>query len=52
MTDVKKCENPTCSCVPDKGEKYCSAHCEGLGKGTEIMCKCGHGQCAGDVDAV
>jgi hypothetical protein len=51
MSDAKKCANPVCSCVPEKGEKYCSAHCEGLGTQTEVVCKCGHGHCAGEATA-
>jgi hypothetical protein len=51
MADAKKCANATCSCVPEKNEKYCSAHCEGLGSQTEVVCKCGHAHCAGEATA-
>ena len=49
MADAKKCANPACTCVPEKGEKYCSAHCEGLHKQVEIVCKCGHEHCGGNA---
>ena len=42
---TKKCANAACSCVAPEKEKYCSAHCEGVGKKTEIMCTCGHPSC-------
>lgn len=45
MASSKKCANPACNCpAPDK-EKYCSAHCEGIGDKTEIVCTCGHDGC-------
>jgi len=49
MSNTKKCTNPACSCIPADKEKYCSPHCEALGKATEIVCKCGHPHCAGEV---
>jgi hypothetical protein len=49
MAKPKKCANPACSCVPADGAKYCSAHCEGIGDRVEVMCRCGHPECAGDV---
>jgi hypothetical protein len=49
MAKVRKCANPACSCGPADGAKYCSAHCEGIGNGTEVVCRCGHRECAGDV---
>jgi hypothetical protein len=29
MPETKKCENSACSCIPDKGQNFCSTHCEG-----------------------
>lgn len=49
MSEQKTCANPACTCVPEKGEKYCSAHCEGMGDKTEIVCKCGHEHCGGNA---
>lgn len=49
MSDVKKCANPVCSCIPPEKEKYCSAHCEGMGDKVEVMCGCGHATCSGEV---
>jgi hypothetical protein len=46
MATTKKCANPACNCVPTGKEKYCSAHCEGIGDKTEIMCTCGHEGCS------
>ena len=51
MTKSKKCANPACTCVPSDGEKYCSAHCEGIGKGFEVMCRCGHSDCGTDTSS-
>lgn len=49
MSDQKKCGNPACSCVPPKGEKFCSAHCESVKGTTEVACQCGHPECQGDA---
>jgi hypothetical protein len=49
MAETKKCGNPPCDCVPNDGEKYCSAYCEGAGEGTDVVCHCGHAECEGDV---
>lgn len=46
---TKKCANPTCDCVPEDGSKYCSAHCEGAGDSTELVCRCGHSCCSADI---
>jgi hypothetical protein len=48
MSDPKKCENPACSCIPQKGESFCSPRCEAAKGTTEIMCQCGHPGCRGD----
>jgi hypothetical protein len=47
MAETKKCGNPACSCVPDKGEEFCSAHCEATEGQTEVVCQCGHSHCGG-----
>lgn len=47
MTDIKTCANPACSCIPPEKEKFCSAHCEGLGDKVEVLCGCGHDSCRG-----
>jgi hypothetical protein len=52
MADTKKCENPACSCVPAKGDNFCSPHCEGTKGTTEIICECGHPTCRGDATKV
>ena len=49
MSDLRKCGNPTCSCIPANGEEFCSTHCEGIKGTTEIMCQCGHPGCRADV---
>jgi hypothetical protein len=52
MSDSKKCKNVACSCIPEKGEDYCSAHCEGMKGSTEISCACGHASCKGGMTHV
>ena len=47
MTDVKTCANAACSCIPPEKQKYCSAHCEGMGDKVEVLCGCGHDSCRG-----
>lgn len=42
---LRKCANAACNCVPPNKEKFCSAHCEGIGDKTEIVCTCGHEGC-------
>ena len=49
MSDVKKCGNPACSCVPPAKEKFCSPHCEALQGSVEISCQCAHAACAGEA---
>jgi hypothetical protein len=52
MSESKKCENPACSCIPEKGQNFCSAHCEGTKGATEVVCECGHPSCKGDATRV
>ena len=49
MDKPKKCANPVCTCIPDDKSKYCSAHCEGQAGRVEVMCRCGHDECGGNV---
>jgi hypothetical protein len=49
MDKPKKCANPACTCIPDDKSKYCSAHCEGQAGRVEVMCRCGHAECGGNV---
>lgn len=48
MADENTCKNPSCTCVPQPGDKYCSASCEGAGDTIEIDCDCGHPECGGN----
>jgi len=41
MSEPKKCENFACSCIPEKGQSFCSAHCEGTKGATGVVCECG-----------
>jgi metallothionein len=41
MSEPKKCGNSACSCMPEKGQSFCSTHCEGTKGTTEIICECG-----------
>jgi hypothetical protein len=45
MGNLKKCANMTCTCIAPEKKKYCSDHCEGIGKRMEIICLCGHADC-------
>ena len=47
--DKAKCANAACDCVPEKGEKFCSAFCEAEEDQASIVCRCGHAGCKGDV---
>jgi hypothetical protein len=41
----KRCGNPACTCVSEKKDKFCSAHCEALQGAVETICQCGHSSC-------
>ena len=41
-------KNAPCTCPVDKGEKYCSVHCQSTPNTVQIDCDCGHGGCGGD----
>jgi hypothetical protein len=46
--ETRECKNPTCSCTVPKGQKYCSASCEGTGQTIELDCDCSHAECKGN----
>jgi len=46
METQKKCAHPSCRCIAKKDSDYCSTYCEGEAKTADIMCSCGHAQCA------
>jgi hypothetical protein len=49
--DVKSantCKNAPCTCPVEKGEKFCSVHCQSTEHNIQIDCDCGHETCAGD----
>ena len=48
MAETNKCAHPTCSCVVEKDEKFCSVSCQGSGGTMQIDCDCGHDGCSGD----
>jgi tRNA pseudouridine-54 N-methylase len=49
MANAKKCANPVCTCIASDKSKYCSAHCEGNAGRMEVVCRCGHEECASNV---
>jgi hypothetical protein len=49
MAGNKKCEHPSCTCMVDGKDKYCSPRCEAAAGTTELVCECGHPQCRGEV---
>ena len=42
------CKNAPCTCPVEKGEKYCSVHCQSTTSTIQIDCDCGHDNCGGD----
>ena len=42
------CKNPPCSCTVERGDRYCSVHCESTPNTVQIDCDCGHQSCSGD----
>jgi hypothetical protein len=42
------CKNAPCTCPVEKGEKFCSVHCQSTEHNIQIDCDCGHETCAGD----
>ncbi len=48
---VQKCAHPACNCTVASGEKYCSTYCHDAGGKTELMCNCGHPNCADNMAA-
>jgi hypothetical protein len=48
MTTTSKCARPACNCVPEEGQRYCSATCADAKHVTEIACQCQHPACQGE----
>ncbi|HVF43471.1 MAG TPA: hypothetical protein VM936_10695 [Pyrinomonadaceae bacterium] len=45
---ANQCKNAPCTCPVEKGEKFCSVHCQSTGNTIQIDCDCGHETCKGD----
>ena len=45
----KKCKHEGCSCMAAEGQDYCSPSCHDARDVTDIMCNCGHPDCAGNA---
>jgi len=43
---VEGCAHPGCHCQVEMAGRYCSDHCESIGKQPSIVCECGHAECA------
>jgi hypothetical protein len=48
VKDKNACRNPPCTCPVEKGEKFCSVHCQSTEHNVQIDCDCGHDTCRGD----
>jgi hypothetical protein len=46
MAEQKKCAHPSCNCIVQKGEKYCSNYCHDARGTMHLSCDCRHPQCA------
>jgi hypothetical protein len=46
--DANTCKNSPCTCPVERGEKFCSVHCQSTGNTIQIDCDCGHESCGGD----
>jgi hypothetical protein len=42
---TEKCAHPSCTCIPPKGEKYCSQACKDAKDMSELKCGCHHPAC-------
>jgi hypothetical protein len=42
------CKNSPCTCAVERGEKFCSVHCQSTENTIQIDCDCGHADCGGD----
>ena len=42
------CKNSPCTCPVERGEKFCSVHCQSTEHNIQIDCDCGHDTCKGD----
>ncbi len=45
VTPAKKCKNTPCACQVEKGEQYCSVHCQSVENTIQMDCDCGHEAC-------
>lgn len=45
---TEKCAHPMCTCVPAKGQKFCSTYCEEAKDVTTLECECNHPGCAAE----
>lgn len=43
---AESCAHPSCVCKPAPGSKFCSTLCEGATSQPDIVCNCGHSDCA------
>jgi hypothetical protein len=43
---TETCAHPSCVCPPAKDSKYCGTLCEGNAGTSDIICACGHSECA------
>jgi hypothetical protein len=46
METKKKCAHPSCACPARPDSNYCSTYCEGEAKTSDVICSCGHPDCA------
>ena len=51
MSEEKKCAHPACHCHARPNDDYCSTYCEGEAKTADIICNCGHPNCASTAAA-
>jgi len=40
-----QCAHPSCECLVEKGQKYCSDYCHDAGRTMELSCNCRHPEC-------
>jgi hypothetical protein len=46
----KQCAHPTCTCVPEHGQEYCSEACRNSAQSSAShLCECGHPGCVGPI---
>jgi hypothetical protein len=53
IPEQKQCAHIPCTCVVERGEKYCSESCKDAGSDeVEIACECGHATCETSIEKV